>query len=146
MARLFGTDGVRGVAGSELTADLARGLGRAAVRVLAVEAEHRPVLLIGRDPRESGIWLERELVGGVHEAGGDVLLAGVEPTPAIAEPLPSGGEGTIRSLERGRERYLAHLEDAAPARLDGMTIVVDCANGAASQLAPRLYERLGATV
>src|SRR5919201_4388423 len=195
MARLFGTDGVRGVAGSELTADLARGLGRAAVRVLAVEAEHRPVLLIGRDPRESGIWLERELVGGVHEAGGDVLLAGVEPTPAIAflttdagadagvvisashnppedngikffgpdgmklpdavedrieaalaEPLPSGGEGTIRSLERGRPRYLAHLEDAAPARLDGMTIVVDCANGAASQLAPRLYERLGATV
>jgi len=196
MARLFGTDGVRGVAGSELTADLARGLGRAAVRVLAVEAEHRPVLLIGRDPRESGIWLEAELVQGIHEAGGDVLLAGVEPTPAIAyltidagadagvvisashnppeyngikffgpdgmklpdaaedrieaaiaDPIGSSqDEGSIRRLEGGRERYLSHLEHAAPARLDGMTIVVDCANGAASELAPRLYERLGATV
>src|SRR5262245_4319799 len=84
MARLFGTDGVRGVAGSELTADLARGLGRAAVGVLAEEARHRPMILIGRDPRESGIWLEQALVGGIHDAGGDVLLAGVEPTPAVA--------------------------------------------------------------
>ena len=82
MGRLFGTDGVRGIAGSELTADLARGLGRAAVPVLAEGAAHRPVLLIGRDPRDSGIWLEEALVAGIHEAGGDVVLAGVEPTPA----------------------------------------------------------------
>jgi phosphoglucosamine mutase len=84
MTRLFGTDGVRGVAGSELTAELAHALGRAAVTVLAVEAKHRPVFLLGRDPRESGIWLEDALVSGIHEAGGDVLLAGVEPTPAVA--------------------------------------------------------------
>ncbi|HEX5937002.1 MAG TPA: phosphoglucosamine mutase [Actinomycetota bacterium] len=197
MGRLFGTDGVRGVAGSELTAALARGLGRAAVAVLARGGPHRPVLLLGRDPRESGIWLEEALVAGIHEAGGDVLLAGVEPTPAIAfltidagadagvvisashnppeyngikffgsngMKLPdavedeieaaledpwsaaSGGGGSIGPLEGGRERYLAHLERAAGARLDGMTIVVDCANGAASGSAPALYRRLGATV
>jgi phosphoglucosamine mutase len=196
MGRLFGTDGVRGVAGSELTAELARALGRAAVTVLAVHAGHRPLLLLGRDPRESGAWLENALVSGIHEAGGDVLLAGVEPTPAVAfltidagadagvvisashnppeyngikffgpngmklpdadedrieaalgAPVPSTAEeGSIRELEGGRERYLAHLEDSAGARLDGMTIVVDCANGAASALAPVLYERLGAAV
>ena len=196
MARLFGTDGVRGIAGSELTATLARGLGRAAVRVLADGVEHRPVFVLGRDPRESGTWLEEALVGGIHEAGGDVLLAGVEPTPAIAfltidvgadagvvisashnppeyngikffgpngmklpdvvedrieaglsdTSSPAAHEGSIQDLAGGRERYLAHLEAAAGARLNGMTIVVDCANGAASGLAPTLYERLGATV
>jgi phosphoglucosamine mutase len=196
MTRLFGTDGVRGVAGSELTTELAHALGRAAVTVLAVEAKHRPVFLLGRDPRESGTWLEDALVGGIHEAGGDVLLAGVEPTPAVAfltidtgadagvvisashnppeyngikffgadgmklpdavedkiestlsDPVPAPLiEGSIQVLKGGRERYLAHLVKAAGARLDGMTIVVDCANGAASNLAPGLYERLGATV
>jgi len=197
MARLFGTDGVRGIAGSELTADLARGLGRSAVTVLAEGAEHRPVFLLGRDPRESGTWLEDALVAGIHEAGGDVLRAGVEPTPAIAfltidlgadagvmisashnppeyngikffgsdgmklpdtvedrieagleDPArPGVDEGSIQELDGGRERYLAHLEAAAAgSRLDGMKIVVDCANGAASGLAPLLYERLGATV
>ena len=196
MTRLFGTDGVRGVAGSELTTELAHALGRAAVTVLAVEAKHRPVFLLGRDPRESGTWLEDALVGGIHEAGGDVLLAGVEPTPAVAfltidagadagvvisashnppeyngikffgadgmklpdavedkiestlrDPVPAPLiEGSIQLLKGGRERYLGHLVKAAGARLDGMTIVVDCANGAASNLAPGLYERLGATV
>jgi len=196
MARLFGTDGVRGVAGSELTVELARGLGRAAVKVLADEARHRPVFLLGRDTRGSGTWLEDALVGGIHEAGGDVLLAGVEPTPAVAfltidagadagvvisashnppeyngikffgadgMKLPdrvedrieaaignpvraTADEGSIRELQGGRDRYLAHLVEEADARLDGMTIVVDCANGAASALAPVLYERLGATV
>jgi phosphoglucosamine mutase len=196
MTRLFGTDGVRGVAGSELTAELARGLGRAAVTVLAVEARHRPVLLVGRDPRDSGTWLQESLVSGIHEAGGDVLLAGVEPTPAVAfltidagadagvvisashnppeyngikffgpngmklpdevedriegalgDPVaPVADQGSISELRDGRDRYLAHLEGAAGARLDGMTIVVDCANGAASAHAPILYERLGATV
>lgn len=196
MTRLFGTDGVRGVAGSELTAELAHDLGRAAVTVLAVEAKHRPVFLLGRDPRESGVWLEDALVSGIHEAGGDVLLAGVEPTPAVAfltigtgadagvvisashnppeyngikffgpdgmklpdgvedkieavlhDPVPASlVDGSIKVLRGGRERYLAHLVKAAGARLDGMTIVVDCANGAASNLAPGLYERLGATV
>jgi phosphoglucosamine mutase len=195
MGRLFGTDGVRGLAGSELTADLARGLGGASVGVLADRAHHRPVLVVGRDPRESGTWLQEALVAGILDAGGDVLLAGVEPTPAIAfltiaegadagvvisashnppeyngikifgsngmklpddvedrieaslaEPARSDRRGSVRELAGGRERYLEHLAAAAQARLDGLTVVVDCANGAASPVAPALYERLGATV
>jgi phosphoglucosamine mutase len=197
VARLFGTDGVRGLAGTELTADLARGLGAAAVRVLGEGAEGRPVFVVGRDPRASGMWLEEALVEGITTAGGAAWLAGVEPTPAIAflttdlgatsgivisashnPPAyngikffsatgrklpddvedrieaaldapgdPSGGPGEVRELsEQGRERYLAHLEAAALARLDGMRVVVDCANGAASALAPEALRRLGAEV
>ena len=195
MGRLFGTDGVRGIAGSDLTADLARRLGRATVEVLAVESR-RPVLVIGRDPRESGTWLEEALVEGVVEAGGDVLRAGMEPTPAIAfftiddaadagvmisashnppeyngikvfgpngmklpdpdedriEAVLRGGggpaaeRGAVRELEGGRERYLRHLVAAAGARLEGLSIVVDRANGAASDVGPELYARLGARV
>ena len=84
MARLFGTDGVRGVAGTELTAELATGLGRAAVTVLGRHGAGRAVVVVGRDPRASGVWLERALTDGIRSAGGDVLLMGVEPTPAIA--------------------------------------------------------------
>src|SRR5512133_1424388 len=84
MGRLFGTDGVRGVAGTELTADLAAGLGRAAVTVLGRHSGGRPVLVVGRDPRASGVWLEEALTGAIRAAGGDVILAGVQPTPAIA--------------------------------------------------------------
>jgi phosphoglucosamine mutase len=195
MGRLFGTDGVRGIAGSDLTAELARGLGAAAVAVLAAEAGGRPLFVVGRDPRASGVWLEEALVDGILGAGGDALLAGVEPTPAIAfltvdrgadagvmisashnppeyngikffgpngmkfadaaedrieraldEPGPRTDGGAARELEGGRERYLGHLVEAAGARLDGMSLVVDCANGAAFQLAPTLYERLGASV
>jgi phosphoglucosamine mutase len=196
MGRLFGTDGVRGIAGSELTAELARNLGRAAVNVLGDASAGAPTFVVGRDPRSSGIWLEDALVAGVTEAGGSVLLAGVEPTPAVAfltvdlgasagvvisashNPpehngikffggdgfkLPDGQEdaieealdgvgapielGTVARVdEDGRARYLSHLEAAAETRLDGMTLVVDCANGAASEAAPELYRRLGATV
>ena len=84
MGRLFGTDGVRGVAGSELTADLARGLGRAAVVVLGRHAEGGPTFVVGRDTRESGEWLEDALVEGVREMGGNAVIAGVQPTPAVA--------------------------------------------------------------
>jgi phosphoglucosamine mutase len=196
MGRLFGTDGVRGIAGTELTADLARRVGSAAVRVLGGAASGSPAFVVGRDPRSSGIWLEEALVEGITAAGGDVLLAGVEPTPAVAfltvdlgasagvvisashNPpeyngiklfagdgfkLPDDLEDAIEAVltrsttssargsvspveERGRERYLAHIERTADARLDGMTVVVDCANGAASGLAPALYRRLGASV
>jgi len=198
MGRLFGTDGVRGEAGTELTRDLAYGLGRAAVVVLGRHGEGRPTFVIGRDPRESGEWLEDALTEGIREAGGDVILAGIEPTPAIAfqtvdlgassgvvisashnpatdngikffaangmklpdaledeieavlaaggDALPEAAHGRILPVAEGRERYLQHLEAAAEARLDGMTVVVDCANGAASELAPELLRRLGATV
>lgn len=196
MGRLFGTDGVRGLAGTELTADLANGLGRAAVVVLGRHGAGRASLVVGRDPRVSGEWLEGALVEGILAAGGDVILAGVEPTPAIAfhtvdarasagvvisashnppeyngikffasngMKLPDELEDEIEAFlsqpeeaqaSRGevfpggdaRERYLDHLVNAAEARLDGMKVVVDCANGAASELAPELLRRLGATV
>ena len=84
MGRLFGTDGVRGVAGTELTRELAGGLGRAAVAVLGRHGSGRPVVVVGRDPRSSGEWLEDALTEGIRLAGGDVRLLGVEPTPAIA--------------------------------------------------------------
>ncbi|HEX6400746.1 MAG TPA: phosphoglucosamine mutase [Actinomycetota bacterium] len=197
MGRLFGTDGVRGVAGAELTADLATAVGRSAVEVLSAGDEGPPSIVVGRDPRESGTWLEAAIVDGIRLAGGEVLLAGVEPTPAIAflttaegadagimisashnppeyngikifgpngmklpdaledrieASIGAGASGTapspgrVRELGGGRERYLAHLEAAAEGSLDGMTLVVDCANGAASAIAPELYRRLGATV
>jgi phosphoglucosamine mutase len=196
MGRLFGTDGVRGLAGTELTEDLAWRLGRAAVVVLGQHGAGRPVIVVGRDPRESGEWLEDALVAGICEAGGDAVLVGVEPTPAIAfltvdlgassgvvisashnppeyngikffasngmklpdeledeiESMLETGfdrpaeQGHARPLEEGKERYLAHLVGAADASLEGMTVVVDCANGAASALAPELLRRLGATV
>ncbi len=196
MGRLFGTDGVRGVAGDELTAELAYGLGRAAVVVLGRHGAGRAMLVVGRDPRASGEWLEDALVDGIRSAGGDVVLAGVEPTPAIAYhtvdvaasagvvisashnppeyngikffaangmKLPDEQEdeieaflahpevaaavpGVVFPAGDARERYLDHLVDAADASLDGMAVVVDCANGAASELAPELLRRLGATV
>jgi phosphoglucosamine mutase len=80
MARkLFGTDGVRGVAGEFLTAELAIGLARAATRMSEAQ---RPQVLIVRDTRESGEMLQAALAAGVSEAGGDALLGGVLPTPA----------------------------------------------------------------
>ena len=195
MGRLFGTDGVRGRAGDELTADLARGLGRAAVVVLGRHGSDRPTLLVGRDTRESGEWLEDALVEGVREAGGDAVMAGVQPTPAIAfftvalgassgvvisashnpaadngikffagdgvklsddledeieaalhESAPAVERGHTLPLGEEEERYLRHLVDAADAPLHGMTVVVDCANGSASGVAPGVLRRLGATV
>jgi phosphoglucosamine mutase len=196
MGRLFGTDGVRGLAGSELTAELAHGLGRAAVVVLGRHGAGRATLVVGRDPRASGEWLEDALVDGIRSAGGDVILAGVEPTPAIAfhtvdarasagvvisashnppeyngikffsnagmklpdhledeieaflaQPSEAASEpGSILPAGDARERYLDHLVNAAEASLGGMAVVVDCANGAASELAPELLRRLGATV
>jgi phosphoglucosamine mutase len=79
--RLFGTDGVRGEAGTFLTAELATSLGKAATASLGAE---RPQVLIVRDTRESGPMLEAALAAGVAAAGGDALLAGVLPTPAAA--------------------------------------------------------------
>jgi phosphoglucosamine mutase len=196
MGRLFGTDGVRGEAGTELTADLAFGLGRAAVVVLGRHGEGRPSFVVGRDTRESGEWLEDALVEGIRVGGGDAVMAGVQPTPAVAflttdlgassgvvisashNPAPDNGikffardglklsddlEDEIESvladppadaaeagstLPLGDEeaRYLAHLAAAAESRLDGMTVVVDCANGSASGVAARVLGDLGASV
>ncbi|MDR2770565.1 MAG: phosphoglucosamine mutase, partial [Clostridiales Family XIII bacterium] len=83
MSRLFGTDGVRGLANTELTAELAFKLGMAGVRALSRERE-RPVFLIGRDTRVSGDMLEAAIGAGILAMGGDVIRTGVLPTPAIA--------------------------------------------------------------
>ena len=196
MTRLFGTDGVRGLAGTELTEDLAYGLGRAAVVVLGRHGEGHPTFVVGRDPRASGEWIEDALVEGIRSAGGDALIAGVEPTPAIAylttvlgassgvvisashNPPEYNGikffdatgtklsddiedeiEGALSDrtggnehvgqtlpIGDGRARYLEHVAEAAETSLDGMHVVIDCANGSASEVAPTLLERLGATV
>jgi len=79
--KLFGTDGVRGEAGTFLTAELATALGRATTASLEAQ---RPQVLIVRDTRESGPMLEAALAAGVAAAGGDALLGGVLPTPAAA--------------------------------------------------------------
>src|SRR6266540_1061623 len=84
MGRLFGTDGVRGVAGRELTGELAYSLGAAAVRVLGRHGDDHPVVVVGRDTRASGDFLEAALAAGICSAGGDVLAAGVQTTPAVA--------------------------------------------------------------
>src|ERR1700722_16856528 len=85
MGRLFGTDGVRGVANRELTAELALALGAAAARRLTrSNSGRRPVAVIGRDTRASGAMLEDTGNGGLTRAGGDALRAGVLPTPAVA--------------------------------------------------------------
>jgi phosphoglucosamine mutase len=85
MGRLFGTDGVRGVANRELTAELALALGSAAARRLASSGEPgRRIAVIGRDPRASGEMLEAAVIAGLTSEGVDALRVGVLPTPAVA--------------------------------------------------------------
>jgi len=196
MRRLFGTDGVRGAFGRDLTTDLARELGRSAVVALARYERGSPTFVIGRDTRASGEPLEAALVEGITGAGGDVYLAGVEPTPAIAflttgltassgivisasHNPPSdngikffgplgfklsdeieaeiesevtrgdggrGRSGQVREFPVGGPDYIEHVLETAGTRLDGMRVVVDCANGAASVVAPEALRRLGAEV
>jgi phosphoglucosamine mutase len=129
MARLFGTDGVRGVAGRDLTARLALDLSVAAARVLGevgAFAGHRPVAVVGRDPRASGEFLEAAVVAGLAAAGVDVLRLGVLPTPAVAyltgslgadlgvmlsashNPAPDNG---IKFFGRGGHKLADEIED-----------------------------------
>ena len=201
MGRLFGTDGVRGLANRDLTAELAVDLAVAAAHVLgdigAFEG-HRPTAVVGRDGRASGEFLEAAVVAGLASAGVDVALVGVLPTPAVAfltdalgadvgvmlsashNPMPDNGikffargghklddaiedaiearmredwdrptgadVGRVHANPQSAAMYEHHLLASLPHRLDGLTIVVDCANGAASALAPELYASAGATV
>ncbi|HEY0573117.1 MAG TPA: phosphoglucosamine mutase [Pseudonocardia sp.] len=201
MGRLFGTDGVRGLANAELTPELGMAIAASAARVLAEsDRSHRPVAVVGRDPRASGEMLEAAVTAGLASAGADVLRAGMLPTPAVAylvgelgadlgvmisashNPMPDNGiklfaegghklpdavedaiearldepgsrpvgsaVGRVRDLDDADERYLAHLLAAGPegTSLAGLRVVVDCANGAAAQLAPEAYRRAGAEV
>ena len=83
MARMFGTDGVRGVANVELTPELAFKLGYAAAKYFSREG-HAPKIIIGRDTRRSGQMLEAALAAGICSAGGNAHLLGVMPTPAVS--------------------------------------------------------------
>ncbi|MCF6742935.1 phosphoglucosamine mutase [Blastococcus sp. KM273128] len=130
MGRLFGTDGVRGRANSDLTPELALSVARAAASVLADrDGTSRPVAVVGRDPRASGEMLEAAVVAGLTSAGAEVLLAGVVPTPALAwltgrsgadlgvmisashNPMPDNG---IKLFSRGGHK----LPDAVEAAIE----------------------------
>ncbi|GAA5140827.1 phosphoglucosamine mutase [Pseudonocardia adelaidensis] len=198
--RLFGTDGVRGLANGELlTPELAVALSASAARVLAErDRSRRPVAVVGRDPRASGEMLEAAVVAGLTSAGADAVRVGVLPTPAVAylvgdlgadlgvmisashNPMPDNGIklfaagghklpdavesavedglgaaavratgaaiGRVRDLGDAAARYRDHLLAATPAPLSGLRVVVDCAHGAASTVAPEAYRRAGAEV
>jgi phosphoglucosamine mutase len=191
----FGTDGVRGLANVELTAELALGLGRAAARVLPA-----PAYLVGRDTRRSGPMLQAALSAGLASAGVDVVDLGVLPTPGVAytaerlglpaavvsashnpfedngiklfgpggtkltpeveaaveralaegagDPAPTGRSvGRISADPGAAPAYAEHLTAALDGRrLDGLAVVLDCANGAASEVAPGVFAALGAEV
>ena len=202
MGRLFGTDGVRGVANRELTAELALALAGAAARGLPAGADRR-LVVVGRDPRASGEMLEAAVIAGLASQGIDSLRVGVLPTPAVAyltsayqadfgvmisashNPMPDNGikffgpgghkldDATEEQIENlvaegpglrpvgagvGRvldaavnsgealDRYLHHVGQVGADRLDGLTVVVDCAHGAASVAAPCAYRAAGARV
>lgn len=83
MGRMFGTDGVRGIANKELTAELAYRLGRAGAYVLTNET-HKPKILVGMDTRISGDMLEAALVSGILSVGAEAVCVGIVPTPAVA--------------------------------------------------------------
>ncbi|HEY3580847.1 MAG TPA: phosphoglucosamine mutase [Pyrinomonadaceae bacterium] len=205
MKALFGTDGIRGEAGRfPLDAATVKTIGFSLARHLA-ETIAKPVIIIGRDTRESGEWLEQALIDGASQAGVECLSAGVITTPGVAfltrkyeasagvvisashNPYQDNGikifsptgqkiDDTLerqieRDIERGSKPDLKSglksglspsLTAAASARndylnfltkdignglsLQGLTIVVDCANGASTNFAPQLFETLGARV
>ena len=198
---LFGTDGIRGLANVDLTAELALDVAVAAAHILVEslgDKSKRPHAIVGQDSRASGEFLEAAVVAGLTSAGVDVYRVGVLPTPAIAflvaesgadlgvmisashNPAPDngiklfarGGEKLPDSLEAAiearmgepwqrptgahvgrviedasaREKYIAHLLKSLDVSLAGIKVVVDCANGAASFVAPMALEKAGATV
>jgi phosphoglucosamine mutase len=183
--RYFGTDGVRGVVGEDLTPELVERLGRAAAAWVG-----RGRVFVGRDTRASGEELERALAAGIASAGGSAVLGGVLPTPAVAllaldlgavitashnppeyngvkffdrdgRKLTDAQEEEIESFldvagsEPGGEidevgvaidSYLEHVLERFGSDLSRLRVVVDCANGAYSGMAPQAFERLGARV
>lgn len=201
MGKLFGTDGVRGVANLELTAELAYKLGQAGAYVLTAETKHVPKILVGMDTRISGDMLEAALVAGICSVGSEAVCLGVLPTPAIAYltrlynadagvvisashnpaefngikffnnkgyklsdvieerieaiileqaeelPKPTGKALGFKSEEEdAKEEYEAFIKGTIDGDLKGLRIAVDCANGAAYEVAPVTLFDLGADV
>lgn len=196
MQRLFGTDGVRGVAGTELSCQLAYDLGRAGAHVLT-DGAHHPKILVGRDTRISGQMLESALCAGICSTGATVLLVDVMPTPAIAyltrkynadagvvisashNPMEFNGikffnsngyklsdeiedniqsiiedncsqvevaigahVGKVKNMNHAEDDYVDYLMSLNKIDLSGIKVAIDCANGAASSVAPKLFDRL----
>ena len=201
MARLFGTDGVRGLANRDVTPELAMSLAQATAHVLGAgpRAEgRRPTAVLARDPRISGDFLAAAVAAGLAGSGVDVYDAGVLPTPAAAylvadlpadfgvvisashNPAPDNGikvlgaggtkltdevedrieaamaepplapegahVGRITRFADAEDRYVVHLLGTLPHRLDGLRIVLDCANGAAAGVSPEVFTDAGAEV
>ena len=201
MGRLFGTDGIRGLANADLSPELALQVAVAAAHVLSeADRSHPPVAVVGRDPRASGEMLEAAVVAGLASAGATVVRVGVLPTPGVAfltaesgadlgvmlsashNPMPDNGikifaagghklpddieaqiemavatpsewrrptgtgVGRVHDLLDGAEHYIKHLVESTPHPLGGVRLVVDCANGAASEAAPEAYRQAGAEV
>jgi phosphoglucosamine mutase len=183
--RYFGTDGVRGVVGQDLTPELVEQIGRAATLW-----SRGGRVFVGRDTRASGEALEQAFARGVVAAGGNAVLAGVLPTPAVAllsldlgavisashnppeyngvklfdregqkltdaaeeeieallEAPFDGPPGEIDHVGIATDSYLDHIVERFGSDLSGLRVVVDCANGAYSNIAPKAFERLGARV
>jgi len=183
--RLFGTDGVRGVVGEDLTEELVERLGRAFARWSGGAS-----VLVGRDTRGSGPALERALAAGLAAGGSDVSLGGVLPTPAVALLAQDAGAvvsashnpaeyngvkffrggwkledadeeeiealvdddreadsaGEVREVPGTVARYVELVCERFGAPLQGLHVVLDCANGAMLEAAPAVFERLGAIV
>ncbi|MCI8798875.1 phosphoglucosamine mutase [Acetatifactor muris] len=201
MGRLFGTDGVRGIANEELTPLLAMQLGQAGAYVLTKEKEHKPTIMVGCDTRISGDMLANALMAGACSVGANCVYVGILPTPAVAYltqkykvdagvvisashnpvefngikffdgngyKLPDEMEDEIERLIRSnmpgikfptgsavgkikyrtdaREEYINHAIQSVPVNLDGMKIVVDCAEGAAFYTSVEALKELGASV
>ncbi len=203
MRKLFGTDGIRGIANQDpMTVEMALNLGRAAAHVFKQD-DRRHRLVIGKDTRLSGYLFESALVAGICSMGVDALLVGPMPTPAIAfitrslradagivisashnpyedngikffsrngfklpdelelqiEDLMSSGEidairptatevGKAYRIDDAEGRYIEFLKNSFPKgiTLEGLKLVLDCANGAAYKVAPKVFEELGAKV
>lgn len=199
MARMFGTDGVRGIAGSELTIELATKLGQAGAYVLTKEQDHQATIIVGCDTRISGGMLASALMAGICSVGANAIFVGVMPTPAIAyltrkhkvdagvvisashNPmefngikffngdgyklsdeledeiealihndmkdvvLPTGsGIGKIEHRFDLRDEYVEFMKKSVPVDLNGMKIVIDCAEGASHYTSVKALKDLGA--
>jgi len=195
MQRLFGTDGVRGVAGTELNCQMAFDLGRAGAHVLTDGTRH-PQILVGRDTRISGQMLESALCAGICSTGATVLLVDVMPTPAIAyltrkynadagvvisashnpmefngikffnsngyklsdeiedriqriietncsgvEIAVGAGVGRVKTMKYAEDDYVEYIISLNKVDISGLKVAIDCANGAASSIAPKLLDR-----
>lgn len=202
MGKYFGTDGVRGVANTQLTPELAFQIGRFGGYVLTRhKQEGKPKVVIGRDTRISGQMLESALIAGLLSVGAEVMRLGVIPTSGVAYltrslgadagvmisashnpfpdngikffgndgfklsdeaeleieqlldanedtlPRPTGDKiGTVLEFLEGSQKYLSHLKNTVNQSMDGLKVVLDCANGAVSSLAARLFADVEAEV